>query len=148
MPYLNVDVRSLYEVCLSQYQGHPMQAAMAWVEAENVQAVWKIVQTWFELTQSGEVQHRFPDPFWNQDQHPDRRPVDTETADQLIAELDADFELERGRLPGGLGPEFARLPPHARLAFAQEVWRASKSPKEIEGEATRRALMGEKFPSA
>lgn len=147
MPYYNVGVRTLYETCRSHYSGHPLQEAMAWIEAEDIVAVWKIVQAWFERMEDGTARHRFPDPFWDHARWGRKRPLTQQIADRIIAEMDADFEIERARFPQGVGPEFARLPPHARLAFAQEVYGVIKTEGEIEEEATRRTRRGERFPN-
>lgn len=146
MPYENVGVRSLYNACSSHYGDQDIHLAMAWVNAENVEAVWKVVQTWFELMEAGRAVDRYPDPFWETKHPMKKRPVTREMADRLIAELDADFQLEDRRFPDGKGPEFNRLPAHARVAFAQEVYGVMKSEGEIEAEARRRIRSGERLP--
>lgn len=60
-------------------------------------------------------------------------------ADQIVREMDADFELETTRFPPktGLGPEFSRLPPHARMALAQELYRLMLTERKIQREGKR-----------
>lgn len=146
MPYHNVTARTLYDSCRSDRGDRPMTEAMAWIEAENVEAVWKVVQAWFESMEAGKAVDRYPDPFWTAKDEEGRAPLTQELADHIIAELDADFELERGRFPQGRGPQFVRLPPHARMAFAQELYRVMKTEADMEAEAARRASHGERFP--
>lgn len=146
MPHENVDVRSLYNACSGHYGDQDIHRAMAWVEAENVEAVWKVVQAWFELMEAVRAADRYPDPFWEAKHPAKKRPVTQEVADKLIAELDADFQLEDRRFPDGKGPEFSRLPAHARVAFAQDVYEVMSSEGEIEAEAKQRVRRGERLP--
>ena len=67
MPYYNVTPHTLYQSCMSsawEWSGgdDPLTRARAWVEAENVYEVWKLVQTWYDMVNSGEADNRFPDP--------------------------------------------------------------------------------------
>lgn len=155
MPYYNVTIATLYQSCIADLPGgyfglktdSPFTRAFAWVEAENIYAVWKIVQTWFEDMQKGKAWHRRPDPTWRMRAGRKAKPLTQALADELIKELDADFTLEKSRFQGREGPEFARLPAYARLAFAQEVWAALKTDDEMEAEAKRRLEEGETFPN-
>jgi hypothetical protein len=123
-----------------------MTRARAWVEAENVYEIWKLVQRWFELMNSGEAANRFPDPYWDDSKHPDKHALTQEIADAFIEEMDADFMLEKSRFQGRLAPEFARLPAHARLAFVQEAYPLIKTSKQINQEAEMRLASGETLP--
>ena len=115
------------------------------VEAENVEEVWRLVKRWFDIMQAGEAQNMLPDPFWQP--KPGRRAISPEVADHLVSEIDEDFSNERARYIKGSdgvarGPEFLRLPPHARLAFAQQVWDVMMTGAEIEAEAVKRWTRG------
>lgn len=143
MDYRNTTVRDLYRTCRDR-GATELDEAMAWVEAENIAAVWKVVARWFQYIESGEAAHRYPDPKWQTPKG--RASLTLERADQLIKEMDADFEIESYRFPSGGGPDFKRLPAHARMAFAQEVYGVLKTEAEIEEEASRRLKAGERFP--
>ena len=69
MPYYNVTPHTLYQSCMSsawEWSGgdDPVTRARAWVEAENVYEMWKLVQKWFEFIENGSATDRFPDPYW------------------------------------------------------------------------------------
>jgi len=110
--------------------------AFAWVEALNIEQIWAVAKRWFALMQSGEARLRYPDPLWQP--KPGRKPLTQDVADFIVAEMDEDFLIERGRFPreSGLGPEFSRLPPHARQAFAQELYDVMKTTAELKADAT------------
>ncbi len=151
MPYYNVTPHSLYQSCISSTGSwsaidSPVTRAQAWVEAENVYEVWKLVQRWYDLIQSGEAADRYPDPFWRDEDHPDKVPLTQEVADLFIEEMDADFMLEKARFQGRLAPEFARLPAHARMAFVQEAYGIMKTSKTCDMEAEERLANGESLP--
>ena len=124
----------------------PVTRARAWIEAENVYEVWKLVQSWFELMDSGEALNRYPDPHWDDAKHPGKLPLGQDVADSFIEEMDADFMLEKSRFQGRLAPEFARLPQHARLAFVQDAYNIMKTSGDINKEAERRLSSGEALP--
>ena len=110
-------------------------------------AIRNLVCRWFELLQAGQADGRYPDPQWQQPKG--KKSLTPELADHLIAELDADFELERHRFPESdpdNGPAFHRLKPWARMAFAQEFWGLAKTEAQIEEEAHYRLKSGEKLP--
>ncbi len=151
MPYYNVTPHTLYQSCISnawEWSGvnDPVTRARAWVEAENIYEVWKVTQHWFELMESGEAASRYPDPFWRDEDFPGKAPLTQEVADRLIEEMDEDFMLEKGRFQGRAAPEFSRLPPHARIAFAQDLYRVMKTSAEIYKEAEERLARGEVLP--
>ena len=61
MPYYNVTVHTLYLSCMSsawEWSGgdDPVTKARAWVEAENVFEVWKLVQVWYDLMSASLVE--------------------------------------------------------------------------------------------
>ena len=117
---------------------HPsLEQAKAWVEAQNVEKTRRIMSKWFEFMQSGEVKLKCPDPYWSDDEHPERHKLTREVADEIVHEVDEDFEIERGRFPRetGFGPEFSRLPPHARMALAQGLCVNRMTEREIADEA-------------
>jgi hypothetical protein len=124
----------------------PLTRARAWVEAENVYQMWALVQKWFEMMESGEAIHRYPDPFWKDDDYPGKVPLNQDVADTFIEEMDADFMLEKSRFQGRSAPEFARLPPHARLAFVQDAYKIIKTSGQIQKEAEERLAAGETLP--
>jgi hypothetical protein len=124
----------------------PVTRARAWVEAENVYEMWKLVQAWFEFIESGEAQNRYPDPYWSDENHPDKAPLTQEVADRFIDEMDADFMLEKSRFQGRLAPEFARLPAHSRMAFVQDAYQIIKTSSVINNEADHRLAAGEALP--
>lgn len=138
------DARALYAAKDFIRRRLPQDSAYDWLEAENDAAVWAIVQKWFEYMESGQAAHMYPDPA----PQPKRgcKPLTPELADYLIAELDDDFNEERGRFPEGHGPEFSRLLPHARLAFAQELYGAMKTGKELETAAKQAIREGLLLP--
>ncbi len=151
MPYYNVTPHTLYQSCMSsawEWSGgdDPLTRARAWVEAENVFEMWQLVQQRFELMESGEAADRYPDPFWRDDDYPEKRPLSQEVADSFIEEMDADFMLEKSRFQGRLAPEFARLPDASRLAFVQEGYKIVKTSAEIQKEAEKRLESGEVLP--
>lgn len=156
MPYYNVTVNTLYQSCMKNDWGSlrnddPFNRALAWVEAENVYEMWTLVQKWFEVMESGEAIHRYPDPFWRDDDYPGKVPLTQDVADKFIEEMDADFYLEKSRFRDGQGimrepPDFSRLPPHARLAFVQDAYKIIKTSSEIRKEAEERLAAGETLP--
>ena len=151
MPYYNVNPHTLYQSCISadwdwSQRDDPMVHARAWVEAENTYEVWKIVQDWFGMIESDEASNRYPDPYWRDEDHPEKTPLTQDVADEFIEEMDQDFMLEKNRFQGRLAPEFSRLPAHARIAFVQEAYKVIKTSVEIKAEAERRVKEGETFP--
>ena len=151
MPYYNVTPHTLYQSCMSsawEWSGgdDPVMRARAWVEAENVYEVWNLVQRWFELIDSGDAVNHYPDPNWDDSQHPGKVSLTQDVADTFIEEMDADFMLEKNRFQGRLAPEFSRLPAHARIAFVQQAYGVIKTSVEIKAEAERRVGEGETFP--
>lgn len=114
----------------------------SWVEAENVMKVRELVCGWFNAMESGEANNRYPDPYG--------KAISQQKADKFIKELDDDFNKESGRFEGlsaDVGPEFFRLKPHARLAFAQEFFSLVMTKAQIKKEAKRRVKAGVKFPA-
>lgn len=151
MPYYNVTPHTLYQSCMSnawEWSGSndPLTRARAWVEAENIYEVWKLTQAWFDLMESGEAANRYPDPFWRDEDYPEKTALTQEVADKFIEEMDEDFMREKSRFQGRAAPEFARLPAHARMAFVQEVYRIIKTGAEIQKEAEARLRAGEVLP--
>ena len=151
MPYYNVTTSTLYQSCLSGFwewsdRDDPMVKARAWVEAENIFEMWKLVQEWFELMHNGEADNRYPDPYWNDEDYPGKVPLNQEVADEFIEEMDADFMIEKNRFQGRLAPEFSRLPAHARIAFVQDAYKIMKTSTDIEKEAEERLGAGESLP--
>ena len=151
MPYYNVNPHTLYQSCMAsawEWSGtdDPLTRARAWVEAENVYEMWKLVQVWFQYMESGEAINRYPDPYWKDDDYPGKVALTQEVADTFIREMDADFMLEKSRFQGRLAPEFARLPSHARLAFVQEAYKIIKTSDVIRKEAEVRLEAGESLP--
>ena len=153
MPYYNVTAHTLYQSCMSsawEWSGgdDPVMRARAWVEAENVYEVWKLVQSWFEFIDSDEAVNHYPDPNWDDSQYPGKVSLTQDVADTFIEEMDADFMLEKSRFQGRLSPEFARLPGHARLAFVQDAYGIMKTSADINAEADERLAAGEILPPA
>lgn len=153
MPYFNVTPHTLYQSALSSsasgYGYHindPLVMHKCWHEAVNIYYVWQKVQEWFEMMESGEVLNRYPDPFWDDADYPDKTALTQDVADEFIAEMDADFMLEKSRFQGRSAPEFSRLPPHSRLAFVQEVYQIILSSAEIERRAIASTEAGEELP--
>ena len=145
--YRSTTARDMYGQCFPNslaYAHPPLEQAKAWVEATNVEKTWKIMSKWFGFMQSGEAAMKYPDPYWDDKKHPNRRPLTQEIADTIVSEVDLDFEIEKGRFPRetGLGPEFRRLPPHARMALAQELYEVLMTEQEIAAEAERLLDMG------
>lgn len=144
MPWYDVTPEKMMDSCRLDWATKDKPEAYAYVEAENVAKVWEMVQEWFEAMESGEAWNRYPDPDWVDP--PGRKPLTQEVADAMIDEMDADFDLEKNRYPDGRGPEFKRLPPHARLALAQGLRAILKTPGEIEQETEERLAKGEQLP--
>ena len=145
--YASITIEHIYFAVQPPKPSTPEAIAFAWVEAENIIAIRAIVCRWFELLQAGQADGRYPDPQWQQPKG--KKPLTPELADRLVAELDADFELEKHRFPESdvnNGPCFHRLKPWARMAFAQEFYNAIKTEAQIEEEAVSRLKAGEKFP--
>ena len=151
MPYYNVTPHTLYQSCMSsawEWSGgdDPVTRARAWVEAENVYEMWKLVQKWFEFIENGSATDRFPDPYWKSEDYPDKVPLNQEIADTFSEEMDADFMLEKSRFQGRFAPEFVRLPQHARMAFVQDAYKLVKTSSQINREAEERLSAGETLP--
>lgn len=143
MPY-NVTPQEIFEQCLN-YSTSTHARALAWVEAQNLWDTYAVIIKWFRLMESGEADSRYPDPHWQP--AAGRPPLTQFLADQIVAELDADYEIERARFPStGLGPGFTRLAPHARLTFAQELSGVMKSEAELDAGVEVRLAAGEKLP--
>ena len=121
-----------------------------WVEAENDSAIFAVIVDWFDMMEAGTAALQYPDPGWRDSNYPALAPLTPEYVDHLIAEIDADFEHEGNRFPQstGLGPEFSRLMPHARMALAQAIYRVLKTDAQMEAEAQRRLDAGEALPPA
>lgn len=120
--------------------------AEAWVEAENIFDAYAILIRWFGYMQRGEAALKYPDPKFVPP--PGRKPLTQELADQIIAEITEDYDIEYSRFPSEskLGPGFDRLPSHSRIAMAQELYRVLKLEDEINEEAARRLAAGEEIP--
>ena len=151
MPYHNVNALTLYQSCISaSWDWHTkddsLSKALAWVEAENTVVTWKLFQAWFEMMESGIADDQYPDIFWKDDDYPTLKPLTQDLADELIAEIDADFMLEQSRFRERSAPEFDRLVPHARMAFAQAVYRVTLSSEEIARKAEELVKDGETIP--
>jgi len=145
--YRSTTARDMYGQCFPNslaYAHPPLEQAKAWVEACNVEKTWKVMSKWFGYMQTGEAAMNYPDPFWEDTKHPGRRKLTQDIADKVVQEVDEDFEIERGRFPRetGLGPEFSRLPPQARMALAQELYSILMTDKEIAEEADRLLARG------
>jgi|GEM_PF-1841100 hypothetical protein len=151
MPYYNVTAHTLYLSCMSsawEWSGgdDSVTKARAWVEAENVFEVWKLVQVWYDLMSTGEAENRYPDPFWDDSKHSEKAVLTQDFADVFIEEIDADFMLEKSRFQGRLAPEFIRLPVHARIAFVQDAYGLIKTSTQIKSEADEPLTGGETMP--
>lgn len=138
MIYENTNVKDLYVSALASFSGL-QEKAEAWVEAQNTEDVWVIVKKWYQHMQDNTAHFKFPDPSWNDAKHPGRRPLTQEIADKIVREMDEDFLIEKNRFPKetGLGPEFVRLPPHARVAMAQELYGVAMTKGEIKAAAQK-----------
>jgi len=145
MPYSNTSLRMLYNSALSGYTplSGPILKMQALIEAENIEKVWDLVTEWFHAMESGETEMRRPDPFFEPPEG--LEDLTEEIADSIVEEIDLDFALEAGRMKsrGQLPPEFKRLGPEARMAFAQEIYHLLKSQADIEAEA--KELMNQGF---
>ena len=151
MPYYNVKPHTLYQSCMSsawEWSGgdDPITRARAWVEAENVYEMWKLVQVWYELIENDGAVNRFPDPLWKSEDYPEKVPLNQEIDDTFIEEMDADFMWEKSRFQERFAPEFSRLPPHARMAFVQDAYKLVKTGAQINSEADERLSAGETLP--
>mgnify|MGYP001582365119 FL=1 len=139
----NVTPQEIYEQCKGY--GTPHMNARGWVETENLWDTYAVIIKWFRLMERDEANNRYSDPRW---QTPAGRPPLTQKlADQIIVEIDKDYEIEQSRFPSsGLGPEFARLAPHARLTFVQELYGVMKSDAELDAACEARLAAGEQLP--
>ena len=140
MAYGDFDIWEIYHniLRLAAYPTDPQACAIGWVEAENDMAVRAVYNKWFGWLEDGTADDHYPDPDL---------PVDADYADRLIAELDDDFEKESlMRVDAEAYPEYRRLSPHARLAFAQDIRGIIKKQPVIVEEALRRLAAGEIFP--
>lgn len=136
MSYTNTTHANLYHGSAGSYGRSLEECAFFWCEALATQRAWEVVKAWFRAMQAGEAALRYPDPLWQP--KPGRKAITQELADIMVQEMDEDFLLQQNRFPkeSGLGPEFSRLPPHARLAFMQEIMDASRTTREITQEAS------------
>ena len=147
MPYYNVFPSVLYTSIISgSSTDSEVAKARAWVEAENIFEVWKIVQKWFDLMKAKLVGHELPSPYWQDDLYTDKTKLTQSVADLLVKEIDEDFMMEKNRFMGRKAPNFSRLPPGARMSFAREIYRTMKSQRAINIEADERLAKGETFP--
>lgn len=153
MPYYNVNVHTLYQSCISaswDWHTNPKNdlliQAKAWVEAENAIEIWGLIQEWFEMLENNTAIHQYPDIFWENDKYPDLKPLTQDVADEFVEELDADFMLEKNRFQGRGAPDFNRLAPHSRMAFAQAFYRITMSEKQITEKARELVDAGTKIP--
>lgn len=153
MPYYNVTPHTLYQSALSSSASgygylvsDPLVMHKCWHESLNIYHVWEKVQEWFELMESGDAENRYPDPFWNDADYPDKTALTQDVADEFIAEMDADFMLEKSRFQGRLVPEFSRLPPHSRMAFVQDMYKIIITSAEIERRAIESMEAGLTLP--
>lgn len=121
MIWPNTTAEEMARQCYDTWMSHPKGKLIAKLEGENILKFYQIVQEWFEAMQNGTANDRFPDPTWKP--KPFLLALTQEIADKIVSELDSDFMVEYSRFPEGLGsgPEFKRLAPHARVAFAQVV---------------------------
>lgn len=86
---------------------------------EDAQALRLLCLDWFQAMEDGSVSERHPDPAYP-------HPIPDDTPDKLVESLDEACDKERGwalQEDAGydVGPEFSRLAPEQRLAFAQQV---------------------------
>ncbi|MBI2020215.1 hypothetical protein HYS94_02230 [Candidatus Daviesbacteria bacterium] len=138
MTYENMTIDQIFQFV---YYRREKSQAQAWVEAENDFAVRAIIGKWFKYLEEGIANDRYPDPL--------NTTISQERADKLIEELDADFMIESGRFANlgvETGPEFFRLEPYAKRAFAQDIWSVMKTDKDIEMETVQRLNAGEELP--
>jgi hypothetical protein len=143
--YQNMTVRELYTSAVGKWRTRDRSAELAeasgWIEACNIMELRLLISDWFRALEDGSVEHRHPDPTDNT--------ITQERADRLVVELDADFEMEHGRfanLHADAGPQFTRLSPITRIAFAQAVFAVVRDLEDIEREAWERLRDGEKLP--
>src|SRR3989344_2344975 len=149
MPYYEVTPYELYPSCLSGWDGGKtlLDRACAWVEAVNTYDVHELHAQVFRALESGEAYTWVPDLHWKPKFPPEqKRPPTMELAHEYVGELEADYEIERGRFPEGRGPDFKRLPPPARLRFLQLAYDVQLARGQILEEARRRLAAGEVLP--
>lgn len=155
MTYNGTNVLSLFTSSSAYWGDHKatrgstqLQRTAAWLEAENIDAMFKVVVKWFRLLESGKADLVKPDPYWNDNDYPHFEPLTDKIVDRLIEETDADFNEERSRAQARNQalPEFNRLSKSARRAFAQDLYRVMCPEKAIIKEAKRRVKAGEKIP--
>ena len=115
--------------------GDQVTRARAWVEAENVFEMWKLVQVWYDLMNSGEADNRYADPFWDDSKHSEKAVLMQDLSCVFIEEMDPDFMLEKSGFQGKLASEFIRLPAHARIPFLQHLYGLIKTSAEINSES-------------
>ena len=148
--YSSTTTKNLYQAGIwsedCPWEKTPEGRACGWVEAENMMAVWRLVEDWFLAMEDGTADSRYPDPNWAQPG--DREPLSQELADRIIEEMEEDFLIEERRMlnMGKKPPEFSRLAPHARMAFAQQIYAIMKPLWAIREEAKERAAAGESLP--
>jgi hypothetical protein len=108
--------------------------------------MWKLVQVWYDLMNSGEADNRYADPFWDDSKHSEEAVLTQDFPDLFIEEMDAGFMLKKSRFQGRLASEFIRLPAHARIAFVQDTYGLIKTSAEINSESDDSLARGEIMP--
>lgn len=138
--YANITTDRIYSEC-TQRSYDIAHAALAWAEAENIMAVREVMCDWFDAMENGTANKRRFDP---------RGPiVSLEEAEKMIAEIDDDFNLEKGRwasLDVEAGPDYFRLEPIAKIAFVQQILMTIKTIEQLEKEVWIRQKAGEQIP--
>jgi len=148
--YANMTVAELYTSVKFSYPyvSTSEDAAVGWIEAENIFDVRAIIIEWFDALNDGTANDRYPDPICLEG--PPGKPITEERADKFIEELEADMLKEWmrfGSLGREAGPGFDRLEPHARMAFMQAVWQVMKTMDQIQEEAAERTKAKELPPA-
>lgn len=149
MAYYEVTPHALFNSCISEWgdRDDPLARACAWVDAVNKYDVFELYQQWFDKMETGEAFRLGPDPSWDDDEYPDKRPLTLELATKYLEELDADFLIEKNRFRGRKAPEFSRIAgTPASLAFMQQVYRVQKTSSQIQKEAQARLAAGQELP--
>lgn len=136
--YSDTTIRDIYNSIVMPQ----IERGLAWVIAENTYAVRAIIIKWFKALESGSAFKKHPNLLDNS--------ISMEKANKLVEELDAEFDVEFENRKESIGADasadFRRLPPYARLAFAQELFKVLKTEEQLEKELKKRLENGEVIP--
>ena len=112
-----------------------ISSAEAEFRQKQIEAVFAVLEDWFQAIEDGTVHHRLPDA--NYKPPPGRAEITEELVEEFIGELDREMDIDalgsRGQYYGAdASCEFHRLAYPQRVALIQQLMGVLLSDKEIQ----------------